>query len=461
MWDKPTGDPTLEESWQRPILPIRGAFNTDGMKLFRKLVLDYILLHHGSFVPLSELERIDRAPPATRKRIIRAFYQMCGEVPEAEDYSVKAFIKYQKEKANAVARGIWARSDKALAFMGQYICAVEQPIFKAIDDAFCSPTIMKGYNVEDLAQIIQTKWSKFKNPVAIGLDASRFDQHVSYSALMYEHTFYTPLFHGESRTRLKEALRYQRNTRGKCCGDGFIINFEVPGMRCSGDMNTSLGNCIVMCAMLFDLAGNLNFNIEYLNNGDDCVAIIEQENLHAFTNMIDEFFTNKGFVMKVEPPAYEIEHLEFCQMHPVAVAHGKYTMVRNPRGAVMKDAAMLYNNPKIYRDWLHGVAKGGLSLSAGVPVLQSYYSMLFRNSTVTTKTYGIERTIFAYYGKGLSNPPRPPDTLSRISFQAAYNISVANQLLLERTFDQLTLSSPGEGNISSLYTHILSVLYEC
>jgi len=63
-------------------------------------------------------------------------------------------------------------------------------MYDEIDKLFGSPTIMSHYNAYTQAAVLKEKWDKYSKPVCVGLDASRFDQHVSTAALKFEHGFY-------------------------------------------------------------------------------------------------------------------------------------------------------------------------------------------------------------------------------------------------------------------------------
>jgi hypothetical protein len=74
----------------------------------------------------------------------------------------------------------------------------------------------------------------------VGLDASRFDQHVSHAALKWEHSVYNSWFKDKEFAR---AISMQLINEGTGYTDEGKIKVEVEGCRMSGDMNTSAGNC--------------------------------------------------------------------------------------------------------------------------------------------------------------------------------------------------------------------------
>jgi hypothetical protein len=83
--------------------------------------------------------------------------------------------------------------------------------------------------------------------------------------------------------------------------------------------------------------------------------------------------------VKVEAPAYRLEHIEFCQARPVFVqAHGGYIFVRNVAKCLAADACGVRNfqtdNGALRTLKAIGVC-GGI-LSRGLPCLQPFYATL-------------------------------------------------------------------------------------
>lgn len=96
----------------------------------------------------------------------------------------------------------------------------------------------------------------------------------------------------------------------------------------SGDMNTALGNVLIMCMLIKAYMDTKGIKYRFVDNGDDAVVILEKKHQHLM-NDLPKWFLEMGFNMKVEQPVYEMEHIEYCQCHPVQLDVGEYTMVRN------------------------------------------------------------------------------------------------------------------------------------
>jgi len=247
-----------------------------------------------------------------------------------QDAYIRYFVKCEKVnftlKRNPAPRGISPRSPRYHVMLGPYIKRVEKKIYRLTKTIFDSTVIFKGLNASQSATEMRSHWDHFDDPVAIGLDASRFDQHVSFEALKFEHSFYK-MFYPKDKL-LSRLLGLQLVNKGFAyCKDG-KLTFKLKGGRMSGDMNTGLGNCLLMVAMVHSYCRAVGITkFRLANNGDDCVLIIEQRDYRK-TQTLDTWFLEMGFTMKREAPVKVFEEIEFCQTHPVWTPDG-YVMVRN------------------------------------------------------------------------------------------------------------------------------------
>jgi hypothetical protein len=146
----------------------------------------------------------------------------------------------------------------------------------------------------------------------------------------------------------------------------------------SGDMNTSMGNKLLMCLMAKAYIDTKAFRVDFVNNGDDCLLIFDASKLAAMSDL-ETYFSGFGFKMVREDPVYEFEQIEFCQTKPIQTVNG-WLMVRNTRTCLVKDvtAVNMGHDVKQYRVWLGKIADCGVHLNKGVPVLQSFYRMCKR-----------------------------------------------------------------------------------
>lgn len=359
---------------------------------------------------------------------------------------IKPFVKVEKynftAKPNAVPRIIQPRDPRYLVETGRYIKPIEKKIYNIINDIFKDVTVYKGLNAQVRGTSMCNTWRKYRCPVGIGLDAKRFDQHVSNAALKWEHRIYSLFYRGDRH--LTRLMGLQRNNRGKgYVPGGSSVTYKTCHNRASGDSNTSLGNVLLMCSMVQILFRNLGIDASLINDGDDCVIITERTNEAILLNSIEDHFMQFGFRMTVETPVYELEKIEFCQSNPVYDSDGTYTMVRNPNISLAKDCVALkpLDNTVVKERWLAAVGMGGLSLTAGMPIMQEFYSLFKRTSNGAKPLE--DPTLeggFARLSKGMTRKPTKISDETRYSFWLAFNISPECQIAIEEYYAAMELT---------------------
>jgi len=439
----------------------------------------FFVKSNGQFVPppqpipghfdqaLGQVKRIlerhlPRAAPLSPQQFVETFrghkkalyqkavesLQSCALVPR--DAHVKVFVKYEKtdytRKSDPVPRVISPRSPRYNVELGVFLRPIEEQIFKSLSQLFEGfRTVFKGMNSAESGRRMHELWSAFRRPVALGLDASRFDQHVSLDALLWEHSIYPQCFSRAHGRKLQRLLRMQ--TRNQCAGfteDGKLKYTKVGG-RMSGDMNTSLGNCILMCAMIKQYSLDRGVRTLLANNGDDCVVFMEQEDLARFSAGLDRWFLDMGFSMTVEPPCTTFEEIEFCQTHPVYVGpdHNDYLMVRHPKWAIAKDTVSThgFQSDKIYRGWLDAVGTGGLAMTGGIPVFQDFYQAYQKHGSPHKVHFDVQSWGVRSLQKGMTRSYGPISAETRASFYWAFGVTPDEQLILEDFYRGVRLDS--------------------
>lgn len=329
-----------------------------------------------------------------------------------------------------VPRIISPRTFEYNYLLGRYIRPVEHAIFDALAGDG-TPVIAKGLTQQEKGALIADKlrpgWC------CVGLDASRFDQSVGKVALRAEHLLYNTIF---GCRLLAQLLKCQlRNIGVGRCFDGQVFA-NIGPMRCSGDQNTSLGNCLlsVLLARLF-CSENLVLEYDILCDGDDLLLFVPVGALPKLTTL-SSWYLRWGFRMKVEPPAYVPEQVEFCQSRPVCI-DGSYVLVRNPSKVLNCDFA---HGPRVqtlkqYLVHLRAVGVCGMSMAEGVPVLQELYKVAIERGE-TGKWDQVALQGLGYQAKlqrraGFCGSYRPVSESSRESFSLAFGIQPAEQELLE------------------------------
>jgi hypothetical protein len=394
--------------------------------------------------PWSTNEFVDSCKGAKKRRYEDARESLLQKPLSREDSKVEVFVKREKtdftSKADPVPRVISPRSPRYNLMIGKYLKKIEHRIFKSIRKLFGSHTVMKGFNAYVSAKILRQKWERFSEPVAIGLDASRFDQHVSVDALKWEHEIYLECFYNRKhRTKLAKLLQCQLHNH--CTGyapDGFI-RYDVEGTRMSGDMNTSLGNCVLMCSMIYAYALEKNIKLELANNGDDCVVIMEKSDEEAFGAGLFDWFYEMGFNMKIEEPVYDFGKIEFCQTMPVFDGN-RWLMVRKPSAVLSKDTVMLepYQSKKQLANWMFAVGMGGLRLTGGLPVLQNFYRAFLKYGKPNQKPREYSSWYQSQMMKNMDRDFGAVTPEARDSFFTSFGITPDEQIELENYFDSWT-----------------------
>lgn len=378
-----------------------------------------------------------------------------------KDSWLSTFVKAEKlnisAKPDPAPRVIQPRDPRYNVELGRYLRHTEEYLFKGMDKLFGGRTVFKGIDSDQAGEEMVKIWDSFKDPIAIGMDASRFDQHVSVEALQFEHDMWVQLFPVSQRKHLRHLLDLQIHNRGIArCPDG-QIKYKVEGCRMSGDMNTSSGNCFIMCATVWNWCtkrGIKKFRLS--NNGDDCVVFMERGDEGSFRRGLIDYYTSLGFTMKVEPTVDILEKVEFCQTRPVLV-DGKYRMVRNLHQCISKDLHSLNDLDGVgaAEAWVHAVGSGGRVLCDGVPVLHSFYKQfpLGINPRKSSDMAESLRDQWKYkFGRTGVYQNLIPTPESRVSFWLAFGLLPDEQIALERgftpvRFDRLSVEPTEEASL--------------
>lgn len=369
---------TTSEGWVPTTEPERGAFQAPSLTAFRRRVAQCLPRHS---LPISVDQFCGSYQGQKRRRYEAAAASLEVKPLGRNDSFPSVFIKSEKWFDTKAGRLISARNPRYNLALGLYTQPIEHLVYRAIDQVFGSATIMKGYTPERRAAVIEGHWSALDDPVAVGQDFSKFDQHISVPALQYEHGFYDTCYSDPELARL---LAWQLGTT--CYStllDGKVV-YKVKGGRMSGDMNTAMGNCIISAALIWAYAMEQGIRIRAIVDGDDSVTFMERRDLERYQAGIAPWMLRKGFILVSEEPVYEIHQVEFCQAKYTRLCPP--TMVRNPLKAITQDHEWIVDESIAHVDVLAATGLGGLSLYGSCPVLGAYYNMLARASPNSIKT---------------------------------------------------------------------------
>lgn len=427
--------------FQQPPKPAAGVFE-ERLAYFRSELLAH--------VPVSTPIPLDSFPGLYEGRR-RTVYQnavdsLYARPVERRDAELTTFVKAEKlnleKKPDPAPRVIQPRTPRYNSCVGVYLKPLEAKVCKGIAEVFGETTVMKGLNSAEQGELMSRKWNKFKRPVAVGLDAKRFDQHVSVDALKFEHSCYLGCFPAFYRKELRKLLSWQLVNKGKGVASDGTIPYQVDGCRMSGDMNTSLGNCLLMCSMVHAYMRHCGISrYELCNNGDDCTVIFEQSELDRFMTGLVAWFLDMGFQMEVETPVYDLEGIEFCQTHPIWTPDG-WIMCRNDAVARAKDCVSLipWSSEKMFKSWCKSVGQCGLSLAGGVPIFQEFYASLVRSGVGARAVAGQDRlkSGMQILAERMSRSYGDVHPRTRYSYWLAFGVTPDMQCALEAIYSGIT-----------------------
>lgn len=424
--------------FKSPIVPNKDKFH----EMFQFTSSLKALSHYS--IPLKPQAFVDLFQD--RRRVV---YQRAKDENEAYGFhdklsTIRPFVKREKynfsAKPDAVPRVIQPRNPRYIVETGRYIKPIEKKIYKNINTVFGHEVVFKGLNAERRGAVLRDHWDQFSDPVAVSLDAERFDEHVSHEALLWEHSVYEQFYPGDKY--FSRLMRLQRFNRGIGFTKTGIIKYRVNRNRMSGDSNTALGNVLIMCGLIYTYAAEKGIRIRLADDGDDSVTIMERADLAKFQDGLYDWFSDYGFSMAIEEPVDIFERISFCQCQPVYDG-SMWVMVRDPRVAMSKDCLSLkpLNSVKVQKMWMSAVGKGGLSLAGGIPLWQNFYKQF------ADKAQGAKALVDPTLETGAARMARgmkrgfstiPPEC--RYSFWLAFGVSPESQLAIEATFDEYRLS---------------------
>ncbi len=367
---------------------------------------------------------------------------------ESVRHKVESFVKIERftnEKLSSKPpRLIQHRSYEFVYLLNKYL----QPIDKAfqrseeyIDGQRVGTFFGKSKPQAAIAQQIVDAWEEFSQPVALCVDQSNFDGHYTDDMHRGERMVY------DQFTPVKDNIGYLLNfLQGACkARTQHGVEYEVMGERCSGEYNTSMGNSLTNIAIIksvLELCGIIKSRI--IVNGDDSIIIIEHSDLNLFNI---NYFSRFSMDAKLDVVAYSLEEIEFCQCSPVQIKSG-WTMVRKPSRVIGKACLMIGPYKNAINRWLMSIGLCEMALSKGVPILQEFSLALITLANGARPLDNVGN-YSSRYEPALDIMEITPE--ARESFERAFNISLIEQLCIERDLREIVNSGQDLQNILSKY----------
>lgn len=376
------------------------------------------------------------ADPKKRARYLTGMeeYLRCGI--DRSDAKLSMFVKFEKlnpKKVNPDPRAIQFRTPKYCVALGQHLQPVEHMIYEyqGVGGFPRGRLIGKGLNGPQRARLLAEKFDQFKSPVVVSIDMSRFDQHVSKELLVIEHSIYS---HCNPDPELRKLLSWQRRSKGRSSQG---IKYEMLGRRASGDMNTGLGNSVLMLLMIH---ASLPFQYNTVVDGDDALIFTEQCNLGWLQENLSSCMLEFGMEVKLENITREFSKIRWCQCSPIQTANG-LTMVRDPLKVLSHgfSGAKYFDTPVARARLMATIGAGELALNSGVPILQEYALLLLRSTSEKQLAFYELENAERYKNCGRSAASEITAE-ARVEFATAFGFGVQEQLAIEEMLRTLHLN---------------------
>lgn len=403
---------------------------------------------------LSLQQSLAACPSHVKKLYERAYLSLLTSPLTQRDAHVKSFIKIEKtlrlDKPDPTARVVSPRGPRYNLVAGKYLRVMEKRIYKEINAIYKHCVVAKGLNPRTTAAVIQDHLQFSDDVVCVGMDASRFDQHVSKSMLEWEHSVYNAIITSEE---LRTILSWQVNNVCSMRLEDKIIKYTTNGTRCSGDLNTSLGNTLIMCGITYHYmtSKGLKPNVDYrvLNNGDDQLVFIPRRLLHIINDLPDKF-EQLGFPMALETPVSLLEEIEFCSCKPVISSSG-LSMCRIFDKAMYKDLTcnVTVNNTYMLKQWMKAVGDCGIASHGDYPIFGEIYKRYLKEAGNVDYKKLINQSSMRSSLVHMTNANmtgRPPDMRSRTSFERAFGVSIPLQYRMEQVIRDVEFNLDIEDN---------------
>lgn len=380
-----------------------------------------------------------------RTRYLQATDEVLAFGLSARDASIKMFVKCEKlepdpDKPNPDPRAIQFRNAKYCVELARYLKPIEEHLYllsgvsRGVKPTRC---IAKGLNQVERAELLVEKLGAFTDPVVLSLDASRFDKHVDVELLKVEHRVYTLLcfcayFAWLLTLQLKNSCTSSRG-----------LKYKVLGKRMSGDMNTALGNCLLMVIFLVAFMWWCS-KWDVLDDGDDVLLLVERRDLPRVMRSVKPDFLEFGMEMKVEKVTDDLHQIVFCQSQVIEFTPGRFKFTRNPWKVLSCALAgtKYFTQPGARPKLLFSIGLCELILNLGVPILQEFALAVLRNCGASrglelapdgSLMSRVRREMRVLGLKTLERvDPQPIADCARVSFARAFGTEPFRQVQIER-----------------------------
>lgn len=292
--------------------------------------------------------------------------------------------------------------------------------------------VAKGLGPDARASLIREKLNGFGGEgICFEVDASAFEAHQESWQLVEEHRIYQSAYPGDAG--LQSLLTAQLRNRGIT---PLGYKFSREGGRASGDLNTGMGNSLLMLAIVETvLAGYQLTKRDCLVDGDNAlVFLLASEAQPVVETFAQRALVCSGHEMVLERPVSVLEHVRFGQSAPVCI-NGRWRMVRDWRKVLSHGCSnhAHLREPNFVRPFLRGVALCELSLARGLPIIQRWCEAVLGDTAGSRVPDPSFYRDYLEMGASLSGPLHGErvEASTRESFARAFGLSVMDQLIVE------------------------------
>lgn len=366
----------------RTLLPVPQPRESSAMLTVCHRVSQDLVRKIGRVCPWTALQVVQSYSGSKRRLYESVLKDLQVDPLQRADARVTAFVKHEKwhpDSALGVGcvpkppRMIQHRNPRYNIVLGKYTKPAEKKLYRIRSDwlggASATGAIAKGRNMQGRAALIRAK--SWPGCGYIEMDATKFDAHVCRPLLRLEHSTYLGLCPSRE---LSKVLNWQLQNKGRT---KWGLKYECDARRMSGDMNTALGNCVLMVIMATAVMRILRVERwDILDDGDDCLLVVPRWVLDSrVTDRIKALFLDVGMEMKVKA-TFNMSDVEFCQARVVGDR-----MVVNPAKSISHAFTSVrpLGSERLQNRWVLAVAEGQHAVHRGVPVLGPFWAALRAN----------------------------------------------------------------------------------
>lgn len=401
----------------------------------------------GHPAPLSLEDSLSTFKGTKNKLYTRAYESLKIEPLGFRDARIKAFVKAEKfnpaDKVNPDPRMIQARDPRYNLHLARFLRPIEHHIYGLRINGARSVT--KCLNPRQRFELLEEKWAMFRDPVCFSIDCSRWDKHVSMEVLEIEHSVYRSAYPAE--VDLKQLLDWQKINR---CTTSNGVKYTVFGGRMSGDMNTALGNCLLMCIMVKAAMRHLGLKwYQVMDDGDDCLVLVERSDLTLLKAELPRTFLMFGQELKLENITDNIHHVVFCQSRPTWNGE-RYIFARDWRKVLSQSCCGTkhWNDPRMVQPMFGLIGDCEMAQHAGVPILQVFAERLRelsggRRAQLQHLDSSYQYRVGSWYNLDELNavPTKTITWMARLEFEITWGVDVTTQLAIENSLRSWTPSN--------------------